>query len=97
MIDPNQKLERARVLMEAELDEELVALDTEGGFCYGFNAIAASVWRQLERPRSMAELVDGFLQDFEVERQQCEADLADLLQQLAKQGLIRPAGQSQVV
>ena len=35
-------------LMEAELGDELVALDPDAGECFGFNSIATSVWRMLE-------------------------------------------------
>ena len=33
--------------MEAELGEELVALDPQAGNCFGFNEVAAWVWRRL--------------------------------------------------
>ena len=47
---------RAIDLMEAELGDELVALDPKAGECFGFNGVATSVWRILEEPRSFEQL-----------------------------------------
>jgi len=76
-------------LMEAELGDELVALDPDGGACFGFNDVAATVWRLLERPRTFAELIEALLSDYDVEPAQCEADVGDLLAQLSDRGLVR--------
>lgn len=85
----NVLYERAVDLMEAALGDEIVALDPAGGHCFGFNSVAASVWRQLSQPRSFAELKTSLLDEFDVSDAECEADLAKLLEQLATDGLIR--------
>ena len=40
-----ERYERAAQLLEADLGDELMALDVEGGTCFGFNAVATGVWR----------------------------------------------------
>jgi hypothetical protein len=80
--------ERAVEFMEAELGDELVALDPKAGECFGFNAVATSVWRQLERPRSFEELRDALLAEYEVEPEQCARELRELLDNLTNRGLL---------
>lgn len=81
--------ERALDLMEAQLGDEIVGLDVEGGHCFGFNSAAATVWRELAQPRSFGELKRALLAEFEVAEGECETDLAELLEQLTADGLIR--------
>jgi hypothetical protein len=81
--------ERARDLMEAELGDELVALDPAGGECFGFNAVASTVWRLLECPSSLSFLKQSLLLEYDVDPAQCEAELNDLLADLVSRGLVR--------
>ena len=84
---------RATELMEAELGDELVALDAERGECFGFNDIATVIWRNLERPKSFAQLRDVLLAEYDVAPGQCEAELRELLDDLLAKGLLATAEQ----
>ena len=75
-------------LMEASLGDEMVALDVEGGSCFGFNVVAASVWRQLERPQTFAALHAQLLDEFDVTAEKCARDLRRLLDELSSVGLL---------
>ncbi len=86
---PDTIYERAKPLMEAELGDELVALDPDGGHCFGFNAVATSVWRLLELPRSRDALHEALLQEYDVDEGQCARELDELLDDLASKGLVR--------
>lgn len=81
--------ERATELLEADLGDELVALDVEGGTCFGFNSVATGVWRLLASPRSFGELKQALLAQYEVGEEQCEGELRELLGDLVQKGLIR--------
>ena len=90
--------ERATQLLEADLGDELVALDAEGGNCFGFNSVATAVWRQLASPKTFAELNAVLLAEYEVGTQQCREELQLLLDSLIAKGLVRVeagAGRSQ--
>lgn len=80
--------ERAKDLMEAELGDELVALDPAGGECFGFNDVAARIWRLLEHPSTLADLTRPLISEYDIEPAQCEAELRDLLGVLVERGLI---------
>jgi hypothetical protein len=81
--------ERAKALMEAELGDELVALDPAGGECFGFNPVAYAVWRLLERPSTARQLKQSLLLEYDVDPDKCEAELSNLLDDLVGRGLVR--------
>ena len=60
---PDKIYARRIELMEAELGDELVALDVEAGSCFGFNEVATFVWRLLATPRSLADIRSHLLAD----------------------------------
>ncbi|MDQ3077276.1 MAG: PqqD family protein [Pseudomonadota bacterium] len=81
--------ERNASLLEAGLGDELVALDAEGGQCFGFNATAASVWRRLEQPASFDALRLALREEYDVDHEQCTSELEALLDELIERGLVR--------
>jgi hypothetical protein len=79
---------RAVELMEADLGDELVALDAERGNCFGFNEVGTWVWRRLAAPTSFEVLRDGLLDEYDVGSEQCSAELRELLDEMTAKGLI---------
>ena len=79
---------RTAELMEADIGDELVALDAKAGKCFGFNEVATSVWRSLEEPKSFNELRDELLDEYDVVEDQCTRELEELLEDLISKQLI---------
>lgn len=75
--------------MEAQLGDELVALDVRSGASFALNEVGASVWRSLSEPKSFEELRDKLLGDYQVPFEQCTRDLNELLDDLAEKGLVQ--------
>jgi Coenzyme PQQ synthesis protein D (PqqD) len=82
---------RAKSLIEAEIGEGIVALDADGGECFGFNAVAASVWRLIEQPRSQDAIEAALIEEYDVAPEQCRAEVGELLTDLQSRGLVRRA------
>lgn len=84
---------RCGEMIEAEVDGELVALHVDKGTCYGFNGTATRIWAMIEQPRRFSELKEELLREYDVDAATCEAQLMELLDELAADGLveIRPA------
>lgn len=87
--------ERAIQLLEAELGDEIMTLDPEAGQCFGFNSVAASVWRQLAQPSAFEDLRQGLLNEYDVSPEQCTVELQELLKVLVDHGLVRQANSGQ--
>lgn len=81
--------ERATHLLEADLGDELIALDAEGGYCFGFNPVAKNVWRQLAIPKSFDDIKEALLAEYDVDSLQCQTELRNLLDNLVEKGLVR--------
>lgn len=81
--------ERATQLLEADLGDELVALDAQGGNCFGFNSVARDVWRHLAVPKSFDDINEALLAEYDVDSLQCQAELRKLLDELVEKGLVR--------
>lgn len=79
---------RATALMEANLGNEMVALDPAKGNCFGFNEVATRVWQRLAEPATFDQLRDGLLGEYDVSDEQCTSELRALLDDLVKRGLI---------
>jgi hypothetical protein len=50
--------------------------------------MGARVWYLVQQPRSVAEILDVLVQEYEIEPQRCEQDLLQLLDQALTAGLI---------
>lgn len=85
---------RAIDLMEADIGNELVGLDPDGGNCFGFNEVATSVWRSLEQPKTFDELRDALLEEYDVGSEQCTSELDLLLKDLIARRLIEKSEES---
>ena len=86
--------ERAVHLLEAELGDEILTLDPEAGQCFGFNPVAASVWRRLAEPAAFEDLRQTLLDEYDVGWDQCTKELGELMQVLVDRGLVRHASGS---
>ena len=80
---------RAKDLLEAELGDDLVALDVDGGHCFGFNSVAADIWRLLDRPQDFDTLRLALMDQYEVDVGECAVELRSCLADLEMQGLVR--------
>jgi hypothetical protein len=79
---------RVAELLEADINDELVALEPSQGVCFGFNSVARDIWRKLERPRSFNELRTELLAEYDVTDEQCTIELRALLDDLIAKGLV---------
>ena len=68
--------------------EESVILHLKDGKYYGLNAVGATVWNLIQKPRTVEELQETVLREYEVGSAECERDLLGLLESLVKVGLI---------
>jgi hypothetical protein len=69
-----------------------VILGLQNSIYYGVNPVGASIWKLLQRQRSVAELRDAVLEEYDVEKERCERDLLDLLEKMQAEGLIEVVG-----
>jgi hypothetical protein len=74
--------------IEAEIDDEVVALSIERGICYGMNRVGSRIWKLLAEPIRICDLCGALLAAYQVNSDICERQVLDLLEELRAEGLI---------
>jgi hypothetical protein len=74
------------------LGEESAILNLRNSVYYGTNPVGTRVWSLLKQPRSVEELRNTLLNEYEVDAELCERDLLDLLEKMRSEGLIEVRG-----
>jgi len=73
--------------VSSELGDEVVILHVHNGIYHGLDAIGARIWNLINERRTLAQIRDAILNEYDVTRERCEADLQSLLQELIDKGL----------
>ncbi len=74
--------------ISCDLEGDAAILNLKTGVYYGLDDIGASIWRMLNEPRRVDDLVDALLGEYEVDREECQRDVIALLGELAVRGLV---------
>lgn len=71
------------------LGEESAILNLKNTVYYGLNPVGARVWNLLQQARTVGELRDTLLDEYDVDAMRCETDLLELLEKMRSEGLIQ--------
>ena len=79
---------RSPALISANVDDEIVIMSINKGHYFGLDDIASEVWRRLDQPSTLADLVESLVQDYDAPRETIERDVVELLRRMADQDLV---------
>lgn len=79
---------RGEDLIFAEVDGEAVALSAVQGVCYGLDGIGLRVLQLIDPPATIAEVCRQLTAEYAVDEATCQRDIADLIENLASEGLV---------
>ncbi len=68
---------------------EVVILGLKDGLYFELNDVGARIWHLIQSPTSVAELVAALLEEYDVTREQCEADVCSIAAELIDRDLAR--------
>jgi hypothetical protein len=88
-VGPNTVIAQIEELVSSDLDGETVMMSVKNGKYYGMDAIGSRIWTLIKQPRSVSELCDILLEEFDVDCERCEGDVLIFLNKLAEDNLIR--------
>ena len=89
-----QKIDRESIVrvskdqISSELAGEAAILNLKSGVYYGLDPVGARIWRLIQSPCKISQVIDGILQEYQVTPAQCETDVLQLVQRLSEEGLI---------
>ena len=82
------RLVPARHVVAAVHGTRTVLLDPRRGRYYGLDEVGGRVWSLASERRSLGEILTVLADEYEVERDQLETDVAEVLRALKTKGLI---------
>jgi len=91
-IEANTLVQRGKDISFSQLDDELLAIDAQAGFCYSLNETAGRVWDLIATPISLDAICAQLGRQFAVDEQTCRREVTALLQGLCDAGLVQVAG-----
>lgn len=75
-------------VMDRSVGDETVILNLESGTYYGLDPVGTRMWQLLGEGKSLGEVCDVMLEEYDVAREQLEQDLLKLAGELAEHRLI---------
>ena len=75
-------------VMARTVGDETVILDLASGTYFGLDPVGARIWELMGEGKTLAEICEQMLDEYEVSREELERDTLRLAQELADQGLI---------
>ncbi len=82
--------------VSSELGEDAVILNLKTGIYHGLDAVGARIWHLLQEPRTVNDILNTLLQEYEIEPERCERELVALLQKLADAELVKVSNETTV-
>jgi Coenzyme PQQ synthesis protein D (PqqD) len=82
----------SRDQVSCPLGDESAILNLTNSVYYGLDPVGSRVWHLLQKPKSVAELRDALVDEYDVEAGRCESDLIELLEKMRVEGLIQVEG-----
>ena len=74
--------------VSADLSGEAAILNLKTSTYFGLNTVGASIWKLIQEPKTVSQIRDAIVEEYDVEPDRCEHDILELLQELLKYGLI---------
>jgi hypothetical protein len=81
-------------VMFNRVGDEIVLLDLDKGTYLGLDPVGSRFWELITSEASVGDAIDAMAGEYDVTRQQLEADVAELVADLQSNGLVVPAQSS---
>lgn len=74
--------------LTGEIDSSVILLSIESGKYFGLNPIAQEIWRAIERPTRVADLVERLAKAYDADTETISRDVLALIAKLVQHGLV---------
>ncbi len=75
--------------LSADLSEEVVIVNLKNGVYYSLDSVGYRIWSLIQESKSVEQIHDAILEEYEVDSERLERDLVALLQRLEGEGLVK--------
>ena len=92
MLTLNTRLRpRAEEVAAKVIDGEAILINLANGIYYSMDKVGGLVWEMVEKGYSLKEVVSAVVERYDVSREQAEADVQRLLEELLQENLVTVA------
>ncbi len=88
-IENNSKIILNQELLQSEIDGETIMMSIDNGKYYGLNSVASRIWEIIKDEPLFSELIEKLMEEYDIEKKQCEIETLDFLTNLIKNKLIK--------
>ena len=81
-ISTDTVVRRIEEVIAGDIDGEIVMMSVENGKYYGLDDIGSVIWKLVEAPVKVSDVIDTLLERFDVDRETCEKDVLKFLNDL---------------
>ncbi len=85
----NSTVSVASEVVSCDLVDEAALLNMKDGVYYGLNPVGARIWELIQKPIKVSGILEVLVDEYDVERDVCQADLMELLEQLLEKELVK--------
>jgi hypothetical protein len=85
----NAKVVVTQDQVSCDLSGEAAILNLKSGVYFGLNTVGTSIWKLIQEPKTVKEIRDGLVEEYDVEPKRCEQDIIELLQELSTHELVK--------
>lgn len=80
---------RVETVVATEMDGEIIMMSVESGRYFHLDDIATEIWRNLDQPRSVEEIVGRLREVFDVPVDKCRMDTVTLISKLVEFNVLK--------
>lgn len=88
-IGPDTMVTRNEEPVAVEADRAVVMMSVDQGMYFGLEGTGPRIWALLEKPRSVRQLCEELMREFDVDPAVCRHEVDTFLQQLRRAQLVR--------
>lgn len=81
----------SRECVSCEVEDGIAILDLRSNTYFSLDPVGAAVWDRMTDPLSLDDLTAAIAAEYDVAPEECRRDIADLLDNMLKHGLIQTA------
>ncbi len=82
----------AQQQVSCRVGDEATILNLRNGAYYGLNPVGARVWDLIQQPKTVADLRDTLIAEYDVDPARLESDILELVTQLSENKLVEISG-----
>ena len=88
-IDRNSVCVLSKNCLARNIDDDVIILNATDGIYYGLQNAGARIWSLINGARTVGEILDQIIAEYDVPKPRAAADLKEVLQRLKAKGFIQ--------